>query len=59
MVQNVLGSIPIEVLYRLDVNFNIEESNLDAMIGRTAHILFLENAELMKMIVARYKVIFS
>lgn len=47
------------MLYRLDVNFNIEESNLDAMIGRTAHILFLENADLMRMIVARYKIIFS
>ena len=59
MVQNLLGSIPVDVIYRLDVNFNIEETNLDSMIGRTAHILFLENADLMRMIVARYKVIFS
>jgi hypothetical protein len=59
MVQNILGSLPLQVLYRLDVNFNIEESNLDAMIGRTAHILFLENPDLMRMIVARYKIIFS
>jgi hypothetical protein len=46
-------------LYRLDVNFNIEENSIDAMIGRTAHILFLENEDLMRMIVARYKVVFS
>ena len=59
MVQNLLSSLPMQVLYRLDVNFNIEESNFDAMIGRTAHILFLENADLMRMIVARYKIIFS
>jgi hypothetical protein len=59
MVQNLLSSLPISVLYRLDVNFNIEETNLDSMIGRTAHILFLENAALMRMIVARYKIIFS
>jgi hypothetical protein len=29
------------------------------MIGRTAHILFLENEDLMKMIVSRYKTFFS
>ena len=59
MVNSLLGSVPAEVLYRLDVNFNIEETSLDSMIGRTAHILFLENEELLKMIVARYKVIFN
>ena len=59
MVSNLLGGVPFDVLYRLDVNFNIEESNIDSMIGRTAHILFLENEELLKMLVARYKVIFN
>jgi len=58
MVNSMLSSVPFNVLYRLDVNFNIEETSLDSMIGRTAHILFLENEELLKMIVARYKVIF-
>ena len=59
MVNTLLSEVPFEVLYRLDVNFNIEETNIDSMIGRTAHILFLENEELIKMIVARYKVIFN
>ena len=59
MVNNLLGNIPLEVLYRLDVNFQISENNLDALIGRTAHILFLENEELMKMFVSRYKDFFS
>lgn len=59
MVNSLLSNVPLNVLYRLDVNFNIEETNLDSMIGRTAHILFLENDELLRMIVARYKVIFS
>ena len=59
MVNNILGVTPkLDVLYRLDVNFNIEENNLDSLIGRTAHILFLENEELMKMIVSRYKAFF-
>ena len=59
MVNSMLGNVPLDVLYRLDVNFNIEETNLDSMIGRTAHILFLENEELLRMIVARYKIIFN
>jgi len=60
MVNNILGKCNnLDVMYRLDVNFNIEETNLDSMIGRTAHILFLENEELMKMIVSRYKAFFS
>lgn len=59
MVNSMLSEVPFEVMYRIDVNFNIEETSFDSMIGRTAHILFLENEELLKMIVARYKVIFN
>jgi len=59
MVNAMLGNVPFNNLFRLDVNFNIEETSLDSMIGRTAHILFLENELLLKMIVARYKVIFN
>ena len=59
MVNNLLGKCnKLDILYRLDVNFNIEETNIDSMIGRTAHILFLENEELMKMMVSRYKTFF-
>lgn len=42
MAQNILGNIPADVLYRIDVDFRIEETNLDSFIGRTAHIQFLE-----------------
>jgi len=59
MVNNLFDKSQIEVLYRLDVNFNIEESNFDALVGRTAHIIFLENEDLLKMITARYKIFFS
>jgi len=59
MVNSMLSNVPFETLYRLDVNFNIEENNLDSYIGRTAHILFLENEELLRMIVARYKIVFN
>jgi hypothetical protein len=59
MVNNLLSTVPIDVLYRLDVNFQISETNLDSLIGRTAHILVLESEELMRMFVARYKDFFS
>lgn len=59
MVNNLLSKIPIEVLYRLDVNFQIQETNIDSIIGRTAHILVLESEELMRMFVSRYKEFFS
>jgi len=59
MVRNLLANIPLEVLYRIDVNFQIQETNIDSLIGRTAHILFLENEELMQMFVSRYKEFFS
>ena len=60
MVNNIFSKCNnLDVLYRLDINFNIEETNLDSVIGRTAHILFLENEELLKMIVSRYKMVFS
>ena len=60
MVNNILGKCTnLNCLYRLNVNFNIEETSVDSMIGRTAHILFLENEDLMKMMVSRYKCFFS
>lgn len=57
MADNLVGST--ERIYRVDVNFKIEENNLDSMIGRKAHILFLENKELLQMIISRYKSFFS
>lgn len=38
MAKNVLDKIPIECLYRVDVNFMITERTVDSFIGRTAHI---------------------
>ena len=60
MVNNILGKCEnLNCLYRLDVNFNIEETSVDSMIGRTAHMLFLENEELINMMVSRYKCFFT
>lgn len=38
MAKNILSNLPIDVLYRMDVDFRISEKNLDSLIGRTAHI---------------------
>ena len=59
MVKTMMARIPLQVLYRLDVNFNIESKNLDSMLGRTAHMMILQNEELLKMIIARYRIIFN
>jgi hypothetical protein len=55
MVNNLLSRVQVDTLYRLDVNFQIQETNLDSIIGRTAHILVLESEDLMRMLVSRYK----
>ena len=38
MAKNILGNLPVDVIYRIDVDFRISEKNLDSLIGRTAHI---------------------
>ena len=43
MAHRLLGKTRAKMLFRLDVNFKIQDSNLDSWIGRTAHIQFLEN----------------
>ena len=43
MAKNILGGLKSKMLFRLDINFKIKDKNLDAWIGRTAHIQFLEN----------------
>jgi Putative serine esterase (DUF676)/Protein FAM135 len=59
MTRNLLSGINVEALYRVDINFRIPEKNLDTLIGRAAHIQFLENQALMKMIIYRYPDLFS
>jgi len=44
MVRNILEGVKEEALHRVRVNFTIGGTSIDSMIGRTAHILFLENS---------------
>jgi hypothetical protein len=54
MAKNILDKLPVECLYRVDVNFMITEKTMDSFIGRTAHIQFLENEFFMKQLVYRF-----
>ena len=54
MTQNILSRLSggsCEKIIRIDVNFKIDESNLDALIGRTAHILLVECEPLIEILV--------
>ncbi|CAD7971071.1 unnamed protein product [Amoebophrya sp. A25] len=59
MASNLLGRVAPERLMRLSVNFHISEQSLDTIIGRAAHIQFLENQTLMKMIIVNYPWLFD
>lgn len=50
MVKNTLRNVGSGVLRRINVEFQIGQKNLDSLIGRTAHIMFLESQELMRAI---------
>jgi pimeloyl-ACP methyl ester carboxylesterase len=59
MAGNIISRLKAEQLHRLDVNFKINEKNIDTVIGRKAHIMFLESEALMRMLVHCYPQFFS
>ncbi|EGR33815.1 serine esterase, putative [Ichthyophthirius multifiliis] len=74
MTQNVLGQLSTNVLYRLDVHFQIQEKllfiifqylnqffcfrNIDTFIGRAAHIQFIECQQLIRLLILNYEQFF-
>lgn len=58
MVRNFWESLKPERVLRFNVHFNIHEKNLDAMIGRVAHIRFIECQPIMKMLIHNYGFLF-
>ena len=54
MAANILSRIKADSLHRIDVAFNIKKSSINSFIGREAHLQFLENEILMKIIAYRY-----
>mmetsp|Transcript_110309 Transcript_110309/g.172498 ORF Transcript_110309/g.172498 Transcript_110309/m.172498 type:complete len:752 (-) Transcript_110309:227-2482(-) len=58
MVKNIWEAVNPERVFRFDVNFAIPENTVDSAIGRAAHIRFLENQPVMKMIIHNYSFLF-
>lgn len=58
MVRTCLEKLQGAKMYKLDVGFSIKESNVSSVIGRTAHIKFLECNSLIDMLIYRYEQLF-
>eukprot|EP00397_Hematodinium_sp_SG-2012_P012032 GEMP01012188.1.p1 GENE.GEMP01012188.1~~GEMP01012188.1.p1 ORF type:complete len:710 (+),score=100.00 GEMP01012188.1:303-2432(+) len=54
MVSHLWEKVKPEAITRFNVDFKIPERNLDAIIGRAAHIQFLESQPVMRMIIHTY-----
>jgi len=59
MVDRLNNKIINARVYRIDIGFNISKKNVNNLIGREAHILFLGNETLLKMIAYRYANVFK
>jgi len=59
MVQSLLEPVKAEQVIRLDVDFHFPERNLDTMIGRTAHIQFLECHTMLRALVQTHSFLFE
>ncbi|CAI2387750.1 unnamed protein product [Moneuplotes crassus] len=54
MANNILEKLSTNSIHRIDVNFMINEKNMDTFIGRAAHIHFLENQYFMRILSHRF-----
>ena len=59
MSYNLLHEVKAKLVFRLDIDFQIETKTVDNWIGRTAHIKMLDCLPFLQMLVARYRVIFN
>ena len=59
MVHNIIASLRPESLRRVDVSFSLKQAGLDRVIGRAAHIQFLENSALMRTLVFGFPELFE
>jgi len=54
MAENILNRLTTKILYRIDVNFNFKKKDLDSYIGRKAHIKFIDDHVVQRLIIFRY-----
>jgi len=59
MCNNLWNSIKHKSVYKLDIDFIIEKKKLDKMIGRAAHIEYLENTEWIDILLVNLPELFS
>ena len=59
MIDNLVENLSKTKFIRLRVNMKISEKSLDSFIGRTAHIQFIDNYFLAKMIIYRFHELFD
>ena len=59
MAENLLSKVRARALHRIDVAFAKTGVSVNSIIGREAHLQFLENEALMKLIVYRYSKLFT
>lgn len=58
MAHNILSRVKANQLHRVDVAFNIRKTSINSLIGREAHLQFLEHETLLNMIAYRYSRLF-
>lgn len=59
LAHRILGRLKVERVIRCDVNFQIPETNFDTVIGRAAHIQFIECQPLMRIFCHAYGFLFE
>lgn len=59
MVDAILSGLAPERVIRIDVDLHLPESNIDTLVGRAAHIQFIENQTFMRMLIQSYGYLFE
>jgi hypothetical protein len=59
MARNILSQLVSTEVTRINVALNITAKNIDSVIGRTAHLQFMENESLIRMLVYAYPQFFK
>jgi len=59
MLRSLLDPVKAERVIRIHVDFHIPETNIDTVIGRTAHIQFIESQPFLKMLVQTHGFLFE
>lgn len=59
LARSILDPLNVECIYRYNVNFHIPETNIDSVIGRAAHIQFIESEPFMRMFLHTFGFMFE